>query len=255
MLGTLGQLLQEELRGGSLSDNLMKIYIGWDPTQRTAFEVARHSIKRRTIGKEVLIAPLSLSSVIVNKFLKRPVENRDGKLWCPISQAPMATEFAISRFVIPFLHRKGWVLFMDCDMLCRADVRELFNLADERYAVMVIKHQQEGGQSTKMDGQVQTYYQRKNWSSVVLWNCGHEAHRRFTVENLNTWPGRDLHAFKWLEDHEIGELPPEWNYLVGVNEPIDNPKIVHYTLGTPAFKGCENCHFSEEWKREALAVN
>jgi len=210
------------------------IYIGYDKREDAAYRVCKHSILSRT-DSDVTIIPLELKNI--TSIFNRPIEQKDGKLWCPISQAPMATEFAISRFAIPFLEDKGWHLFMDCDMLCTTDIQELFDLADDRYAVMVVKHKQESGSDTKMDGQVQTYYNRKNWSSVVLWNCGHPAHKRLTLENLNQWPGRDLHAFKWLEDYEIGELPKEWNYLVGVNERQENPKIIHLTLGGPWFEG------------------
>jgi hypothetical protein len=92
-----------------------------------------------------------------------------------------------------------------------------------------------------MDNQVQTYYRRKNWSSVVLWNCEHLAHMRLTQEMLNTLPGRDLHAFSWPEDSEIGDLPRGWSYLVGVSPaiPAGNLHIAHYTLGTPNILGYE----------------
>jgi len=212
-----------------------QIYIGYDPREHLAYEVCRHSIQSRVgIKGRYVIVPLSLK--FVEGILTRPIEMKDGKMWCPISQAPMSTEFAVSRFAIPFIERKGWHLFMDCDMLLQTDIKELFELADDKYAIMVVKHKQESGPTTKMDGQIQTYYGRKNWSSVVLWNCGHPAHKKLSLEDLNTWPGRDLHAFKWLEDDEIGELPIEWNYLVGVNEKIENPKNIHYTTGGPWFK-------------------
>ena len=166
-------------------------------------------------------------------ILTRPIEKKDGRLWCPISQAPMATEFAISRFVVPFLCKSGWALFVDCDVICLADIKELFDLADDKYAVMVVKHEYVPKETTKMDGQVQTTYSRKNWSSVMLFNCSHPSNKNLTLEVLNTWPGRDLHAFKWLKDDEIGELPCEWNYLVDVNPKPDVPKLAHLTLGGP----------------------
>lgn len=147
----------------------------------------------------------------------------------------MATEFAISRFLIPFIYKQGWVLFVDCDVVCTTDIQELFALADNRYAVMCVKHNQTSGDLIKADGQIQTFYKRKNWSSVVLWNCDHPSNKKLTLNDLNTWPGRDLHAFKWLEDDEIGELPQEWNYLVGVNPPNPDAKLIHYTLGGPWF--------------------
>lgn len=209
------------------------IYIGYDPKEHVAYEVCSHSIKSRTKVNNYYTIPLKLENV--SDILTRPIEIKDGKLWCPISQANMSTEFAISRFTIPFIEEKGWHLFMDCDMIMQTDVKELFDMVDDKYAVMVVKHKQESGTATKMDGQVQSYYSRKNWSSFVLWNCSHPAHKKLTLKDLNELPGRDLHAFKWLEDEEIGELPIEWNYLVGVNEKIENPKNIHYTLGGPWF--------------------
>lgn len=166
-------------------------------------------------------------------MLTRPIEQKDGRLWCPISQAPMATEFAISRFCVPFLQKSGWSLFVDSDIVCLDDIENLFALADPQYAVMCVKHNQESGPKMKMDGQIQTYYSRKNWSSVMLFNCDHPSNRNLTLEALNTWPGRDLHAFKWLKDEDIGALPPEWNILVGVQEIDDSTTmgILHYTLG------------------------
>ena len=211
-----------------------EIWIGYDPREHLAYEVCKSSIEKRTKKGSFFITPLKLENV--KDILTRPIEIKDGKMWCPISEAPMATEFAISRFTIPFFKSKGWHLFMDCDMILQADIQELFDLVDNKYAIMVVKHKQESGAATKMDGQVQTYYNRKNWSSVVLWNCAHPAHKKLTLEDLNAWPGRDLHAFKWLEDDEIGELPSEWNHLVGVNSTREDAKIIHYTLGGPWFQ-------------------
>jgi hypothetical protein len=220
------------------------IYVGYDPREQESFDVAECSILRRSDSNTVVI-PLKLKEL--RQLLWRPIEQKDGKMWCPISQAPMSTEFAISRFTIPLLRLGGWAVFMDCDMVCRCDIKELFDLVDDKYAVMVVKHKQEGGAAVKKDNQVQTFYSRKNWSSMMLWNCGHPSNRKLTKEVLNNWPGRDLHAFKWLADHEIGELSPEWNHLVGVNPPIENPKIIHYTLGVPSISGYENCNYAEDW--------
>lgn len=162
----------------------------------------------------------------------------------------MATEFAISRFCVPFLQKSGWALFVDCDIVCLDDIENLFALADPQYAVMVVKHNQESGAVTKMDGQVQTYYSRKNWSSVMLFNCGHPSHQNLTLEALNTWPGRDLHAFKWLKDDEIGALPTEWNWLVGVQEQPHKPKIAHFTLGGPWLKNWKPQLFDSIWNAQ-----
>jgi hypothetical protein len=235
-----------------------RIYMGYDPREKVAYDVARHSIfKHSGAVKLVQVFPVALDNPQVAEFVKRPVETRDGKLWCPISNAPMATEFACSRFVVPWLARhKGFAVFMDCDVLLRADVAELFALADPQYAVQVVKHKQESGPDVKMDGQVQTYYGRKNWSSVVLWNCDHPSHANFTLDDLNTRPGRWLHAFSWLKDEEIGELPHEWNYLVGVDPPEDSgsAKLLHYTLGGPWFPNWKESYGDEAWLAERKLI-
>lgn len=215
--------------------------MGFDKREEMAYDVARYSILSRT-SQPTKIYPLELRSGRLQRILTRPVEwrvNDNGvdQLWCPISNAPMSTEFAISRFAVPFLKESGWALFVDCDMVCLDDISNLFALADNRYAVMVVKHEHDPTEQHHDAGQLQTFYKRKNWSSVVLWNLDHQANKGLTIEALNTWPGRDLHAFKWLEDHEIGELPQEWNYLVGVNDPADlrEQKMLHYTNGQPGW--------------------
>jgi hypothetical protein len=230
--------------------NPLLIYIGWDPREDLAYQVAEYSLRQRA-SVPVDVTPLKLAEL--GRILTRPIERRDGRLWCPISQAPMSTEFAISRFAVPLLHRDGWALFCDCDVLFQADVAELFALADDRYAVMVVKHSQPGQVegAIKMDGQIQTLYSRKNWSSVVLWNGAHPANRdRFTRKMLNEWPGRDLHAFQWLRDREIGELPAAWNHLVDVQPAIAEPKLLHYTLGGPWFSEHRECNHASEWLAE-----
>jgi hypothetical protein len=232
----------------------IQIYLGYDPREDAAYQVARESIRRRC-STPLSIIPLKLEHL---PMLTRPIERKDGKLWCPISDAPMSTEFAISRFCVPFLQREGWALFGDCDIICWSDINELFALADDKYAVMVCKHQRgtmySYTETLKMDGQFQTNYTRKNWSSVVLWNCDHEANKRLTLEALNTWPGRDLHAFKWLEDSEIGELPQHWNWLVNVTP--GEPKkegIWHWTLGGPWFENWTLAKYDDVWLEEADA--
>lgn len=221
------------------------IYIGYDPREHDAYLVARNSIERRA-STPTLITPLTLRSV---GHIIPPPLIKDGRMYDIESDAPQSTEFARSRFCIPSIHKKGWALFIDCDFLCLADIQELFDLADEKYAVMVVKHDYVPSETVKMDGQAQTSYSRKNWSSAILWNCSHEAHLRLTNYRLNAWPGRDLHAFKWLQDDEIGELPAAWNVLVDV-QTVPQPKMLHYTLGTPNLIGYENCGYSNLWKAE-----
>lgn len=228
---------------------LLPIFIGYDPREHDAYMVAKHSIERRA-SVPVLISPIYLPHT--NPTLHRPIEKRNGRMYCPISDAPMATEFAISRFCVPFIQREGWALFIDCDMLCLTDISSLFAMADDRYAVMVVKHKHENGDDVKMDNQVQTYYKRKNQSSLMLINCSHPANRRLTIDNLNRWPGRDLHAFKWLEESEIGYLPIYWNFLVNVTIEgnISDAKMLHYTLGGPFLEGWKGAAHDDLWMKE-----
>lgn len=225
------------------------IWIGYDPREGDAYEVARRSAKAR-MAWDIPAAPLMLDHCQRVGAYRRPTERRDGRLWDVISGAPMATEFAISRFLIPhFAGRNGWALFVDCDVMFRADPHDLFDLADERYAVMCVKHSHVPRESTKMDGQAQLAYPRKNWSSVMLLNLGHSAMRDgLTVETVNTLPGRDLHGFRWLADRLIGELPSRWNHLVGVDEPREDAACVHFTLGVPSMPGYESCEYADEWR-------
>jgi len=229
------------------------VFIGYDPREECAYEVACKSIRRHCSEPDLQIKALRLDSLKAMGILNRPIERRDGKLWCPISQAPMATEFAISRFSVPFLVGGGWALFCDSDVLCRADIADLFALANPKYAVMVVKHNYQPKETVKMDGQVQTQYSRKNWSSVMLFNCDHPGNRNLTLQVLNTWPGRDLHAFKWIEDSEIGELPDKWNHLVGVTQsPIDEASLLHYTNGGPFLSGWQGGPADDLWLSEKV---
>ena len=101
-----------------------------------------------------------------------------------------------------------------------------------------------------MDGQRQSNYARKNWSSVMLFNCDHPANKRLSLNMVNTLPGRELHRLCWLEDHEIGALKPEWNYLVGSTKDCPDPQIVHHTLGIPSMPGYENSEYAVDWRGE-----
>jgi lipopolysaccharide biosynthesis glycosyltransferase len=195
---------------------------------------------------------LVLEDLRARDLYSRPTSYRNGRLWDDLSDAPMSTEFACSRFLVPQLAQSGWALFMDCDVLIRADIARLFAQADNRFAVMVVKHEYHPPEGIKMDGQAQLRYKRKNWSSVMLINCDHPANRDLTPELVNTLPGRDLHRFAWLADEEIGALDPSWNFLVGHSDPTLDPAIVHFTEGGPWMAGYEDVVYADEWRAELV---
>lgn len=222
------------------------VWIGFDPREAAAFAVARYTLNRMKTTP-IPVRGLVLSRLIEAGLYRRPTSIRDGKLWDDISDAPMSTEFAISRFLIKHLSGSGWALFIDADMLVRTPIERLFEALDPSKAVMCVKHVYEPPKGVKMDGQEQTRYARKNWSSVMAINCDHPANRALTVEYVNTVPGRDLHRFAWLDDDLIGGLHDAWNYLVGHTDPLIDPRIVHFTEGGPWFPGYERVEYAPEW--------
>ncbi len=226
------------------------IWIGYDQREANAFAVARGSIERHTI-LPYPIRGLMLDQLQRDGLYTRPTTRTDsGQLWDEISQAPMATEFACSRFLVPSLACGGWALFVDCDVMARRNMDALFRLCDPSKAVMVVQHDHQPQGGVKMDGQIQTIYARKNWSSVCAFNCDHPSNKALTFDLVNSVPGRDLHRFCWLKDEEIGALPPAWNWLVGHSDPAVDPSMVHFTDGIPTMPGYENCAFADEWRSE-----
>lgn len=225
-----------------------KVYIGWDSRETLAYDVAKYSIISNTKNKNKLeIIPLKLENI--KNIFNRKIEWRGNQMWCPISDAPQTTEFSLSRFCIPFLS-DGWVLFIDCDVVVLSDLNTIFEMVDDKYAVMVVKHQQKVKENEiKMVNQSSVYYNRKNWSSVMLINCNHPSNKKLSLTDINNLPGRDLHAFYWLEDNEIGELDNKWNHLVDVNDSNlkNDASILHYTLGGPWIDGWVQRQSDDEW--------
>lgn len=208
--------------------------------ESVAFNVLSYSIHRRA-SVPVTIAPLKLRQL-------RPVFTRE-------RHTLQSTDFSFSRFLTPHLCAyQGWSLFIDCDMLMREDIARLWALRDERYAVMVVKHEHTPQETVKFLGEPQTAYQKKNWSSVMLFN--NARCRALTAEYVNTASGLELHQFKWLEDEAlIGALPRQWNHLVGYDAPRRDAALVHYTLGGPYFEAYADCEYADEWRAERDRMN
>lgn len=225
------------------------IWVGFDSRGAAAFAVTRYSIVRR-LSTPFPVRGLVASDLRKYGLLTRPTEQRGNVTWDLISDAPQATEHANARFLLPHVAGAGWSLFCDGDMLCRTNLARIFDGLDKSKALYCVKHHHEPTDEIKMDGQVQTRYTRKNWSSLMILNGSHEANRALTVEMVNTLPGRDLHRLCWLDDDLIGELGPEWNWLAGISDPVIDAKIVHFTLGTPDMPGYENAPFADQWRAE-----
>lgn len=220
----------------------MKVYIGWDSKEQDAYRVAEHTLWQTS---SMRAEALKLERLQASGLLWRNVDWR-GQPWDLPSSAPCSTEFSISRFLVPILCQSGPALFADCDVVFMDSIHEVMSHYDESKAVMVVKHSHIPGAS-KMVGLQQTAYSRKNWSSVMLFNCDHPANKRLTVRDVNERPGRDLHQFYWLHDSEIGELPAKFNWLVNEQKKPASPVIAHYTLGGPWIKNWLPAEHDDLW--------
>lgn len=215
----------------------VKIFIGWDSREPIAADVCEFSIERN-------------SSVPVDIEMLKQDELRERLIYTRPRDVHSSTEFTFTRFLVPkLMEYQGWAVFCDCDFLWLGDVKNLIDQANDRYAVMLVKHDYRPQNTVKMDGKRQEYYPRKNWSSMVLFNCGHPKNKWLTPYHINNATGQELHRFSWLKDQDIGSLSPEWNWLVGwYHQPWDGvPKALHYTEGGPWFKNYQDCEYASVW--------
>ena len=220
---------------------MIRVFIGFDPRETVAFHVLSQSIHARA-SQPVAITPVMLSQLEGLMTRERnPLQS---------------TDFSFSRFLTPYLcDYDGWAIFMDCDMLVLQDMAKLWALRDDNYAVQVVKHDHVPEEDTKFLGAPQTRYEKKNWSSVMLFNCA--KCKALTPDYVNTADGLDLHRFHWLDgDHLIGEISRGWNHLVTYDPtvPVEDLSNLHYTIGGPYFDAYRNTDYAEEWflEREAM---
>ena len=218
----------------------MKVFVGWDSREDIAYQVCKHSIITR--NDDVDVIPLKQEELRAQGHYTRDHDELS------------STEFTFTRFLVPHLmNYQGWAVFVDCDFIFTDDIAKLFKQAEQTdFAVMVVQHNYQPTNSIKMDGKAQHQYPRKNWSSMILWNCGHPSNQFMTPEIVNNATGAFLHRFNWLKDEEIGSLSPEWNWLVDwYQEPQDGvPKAIHYTNGGPWFPNYLNCEYGGNWVEE-----
>ena len=212
------------------------VFVGYDPREAIAYHTCVNSIIRHA-SRPVAIIPIAL-----NLFQDYKETHTDG-----------SNHFIYTRFLVPHLMGfKGWAIFIDGDMIIRGDIVELWNLREVDKDVMVVKHDYQTCMPVKYLGAKNENYPRKNWSSVILWNCNSFPNRQLTPEFVQTSSGSFLHRFAWLDDNRIGDLPPEWNWLPDEYGPNLNAKLLHYTLGTPCFQEFADTPQGNEWHRERI---
>jgi len=221
--------------------------MGYDSHEDIAFQVASFSLSRRTKIPHTII-PLKQKELREKGIYKRAKDPKQ------------STEFTYLRFLVPYLAGyKGWAMFVDDDFLWLGDIAELLDQIDDRYALICVKHDYNPTETVKLAGVSQDPYPRKNWSSMILYNCGHPANAKVTPELANAETGQYLHRFKWLEsDDLIGEVPFTWNFLVGWYKPLQEgrmPGAIHYTEGGPWFPDhrAVGVDYQREWIDELRA--
>ena len=217
-------------------DNVIDLAVGFD--QREA--VAYHTFVQSVIEKSsipVRFMPLNLKSL-----LSYDEPHTDG-----------SNNFIYTRFLVPYLMNfKGWAIYADGDMVCLDDIKNLWDQRDGKYAVMVVKHDYKTKVKNKYWGNKNEDYPRKNWSSLILWNCNHPSHKVLTPEFIKKQTGAFLHRFSWIKDSEIGELEKEWNWLAMEYPEKKDINLIHYTIGTPCFKEYEKASLSSYWKKSFM---
>jgi len=219
--------------------NKITLVVGFDQREAIAYHAFCQSVLEKA-SVPVQFVPLSENTLFGYRETRTDGSNK----------------FIYSRFLTPYLNNfSGWAIFADGDMICQADLKELWDLRDESKAVLVVKHDYQTKAYTKYLGNKNENYPRKNWSSLILWNCAHPAHKLLTPEFIQQQSGAYLHRFSWLQDPQIGELPTAWNWLAIEYDNNPQAKLIHYTLGTPCFKDYADSDMSEPWHQAHARVN
>lgn len=265
---------------------MMKIFMGYDPREAIAAAVCARSILNHSPGVQMNYLVLSeLERTFTREFRYEDRPDGTRQMFDVLTGAPCSTEFSFTRFLVPYLMQyRGVAVFLEPDMLLTTDIRQLLDFPMDDYAVRVVKHNHKPVVAEKMDHQMQTTYPRKNWSSFVVWNCAHPAHRLITPGVINRALGMWLHAFGWLDDYIIdrydgeavydgetliGDLPETWNWLAGISPTTDDrsicsistsphtgrrqkqytriPANIHFTEGGPWFLEYQDVEFAEAW--------
>lgn len=234
-----------------MSTEILRAFVGLDGRELDGHRVCVGSLERHA-SVPLLVEPLDVDALARGGLYRRTWTLLGGQVHDALD-GEVSSEFTYTRYLVPALCQyRGWALFCDSDFLWLADVAELWALRDARYALQVVKHDHQPHrlETHKMRGQRQRAYPRKNWTSLMLVNCGHPAHRALTAHYVGGAPREWLHQLCWLDDDEIGGLPLEWNWLAGISAHTVDPKAVHFTLGTPDMPGHNGAPYADAWRAE-----
>ena len=214
----------------------ISVFVGYDPREAIAYHVCANSIIRHAS------APVAIIPLALNLFQDYKETHGDN-----------SNHFVYTRFLVPHLMDfSGRAIFIDGDMIVRGDIVELFESFRMGHDVAVVKHDYKTRMPVKYMGAPNEDYPRKNWSSVIIWDCQTFTNRKLTPEFVQSQPGSFLHRFSWIPDDRIQELPAEWNWLPDEYGANANAKLLHYTLGTPCFHEFADTPQGEQWHRERI---
>ena len=198
-------------------NEIADIVVGFDQKEAVAYHTFTQSVIEKS-SMPMRFMPLSIGSLTNYKEV-----HKDG-----------SNDFIYSRFLVPYLMKfKGWAIYADGDMVCLKDIKKLWDLRDDKFAVQLVKHDYKTKIKTKYWGNKNEDYPRKNWSSLILWNCEHQAHKKLTPEFIQKQTGAFLHRFSWIKEKK-------------------DINLIHYTIGTPCFEEYQNESLSSFWKKSFL---
>ena len=216
--------------------NIVDMVVGFDQREAVAYHTFVQSVVDNS-SVPVRFLPLNTKSLSDYTEL-----HNDG-----------SNDFIYSRFLVPHLmNYSGWAIYADGDMVCLEDIEKLWDQRDKKFAVQVVKHDYKTKIKNKYWGNKNEDYPRKNWSSLIIWNCEHPSNKILTPKFVQQQTGAFLHRFTWVKDHEIGDLAVEWNWLAMEYEEKQDINLIHYTIGTPCFEEYENTSLSSYWKKYFL---
>jgi lipopolysaccharide biosynthesis glycosyltransferase len=211
--------------------NFIRLVVGFDQREAIAYHVFVQSVIQKS-SSPISFYPLSKNALSFYNEIHTDRSNA----------------FTYSRFLTPYLMNfEGWAIYLDGDMVCQEDISLLWKMKDSSKAVQVIKHEYKTKANKKYLNNINIDYPKKNWSSVIIWNCAHPKNKVLNPEFISCSDGKFLHRFMWLDDEDIGELTLEWNWLAIEYPPNPNAKLIHFTLGTPCFSDYSQSEMSDEW--------